>query len=65
MRAAGLQAQRTGLAEQLLEGLHVARPDGSHQEHWSPHGLPQRGKCCPFMLSGSPLLSGWFYDKKE
>lgn len=47
---AGLQAQRQGLAEQLLEGLHVPGPDGSHQEHWSPHGLPQRGApnlmCC-------------------
>ena len=40
---AGLQAQREGLAEQLLEGLHVPRPDGSHQEHRRPHGLPQRG----------------------
>ncbi len=51
---AGLQAQCQGLAEQLLEGFHVPGPDGSHQEHWSPHGLPQRGG--PNFMSASCVL---------
>ena len=54
--AAGLQAQCQGLAEQLLEGVHVPRPDGPHQEHRCPHRLPERGQCVSVSVCVSVCL---------
>ena len=54
---AGLQAQRQGLAEQLLEGVHVPRSDGPHQEHRRPHRLPERGQCQCVCVSIHPWLA--------